>query len=191
MLAIEIELDHKICLINTYLPTNKPESEKAYTECLDILHDIISRFEQSHQIVICGDLSGTLLPTRNNKHDIMLKNFETEHMLSTTGHFSLKPTFYYFKGVSKSQIDYILAYEQSVLVEYSVGNMELHNVSSHVPARALLKTNYMFKNIQNNSSKHSVQSRKIYSWNKIDTDKYISELESIIPKGEKKMLKNH
>ena len=67
--------------------------------------------------------------------------------------------------------------------------MEPHNVSSHVPVQALLKTNYMVKNIQNNSSKHSVQTKKVYSWNKIDTDKYISELESIIPKGETTCLK--
>ena len=114
----------------------------------------------------------------------MLKNFVTEHMLSTNGHSSLKPTFYHFNGVSKSQIDYILANEQGIIVEYSLGDMEPHNVPSHVPVRALLKTNYMFKNILNTSSKHSVQSKKVYCWKKIDPDKYISELESIIPKGE-------
>ena len=57
-------------------------------------------------------------------------------------------------------------------------------MSHHMYLYVYCKTNYMFKNIQNTSSKHSVQSKKVYSWNKIDTDKYISEMESIIPKGE-------
>ena len=179
IVAIQIELDNaKICLINTYLPTNKPESENAYTECLDVLHDIIDRFEQSHQIILCGDLNGTLLPTRNNKHDILLKDFVSEHRLSTSGHSSLKPTFYHFNGISKSQIDYILTIEQDAFSEYMVGEKEPLNVSSHIPVKVLLKAEYPNKNI---CAKQITQSKKVYSWNRIDIDKYVSELELSIP----------
>ena len=103
-------------------------------------------------------------------------------MLSTNS--SLKPTFPHFNGVSKSQIDYFLTNEQCALPKYSVGDMKPHNASSHIPERALLKTNYIFKNIQNSSSKQSVQSKNVYSWNLIDTGKYVLELESITPKSE-------
>ena len=44
--------------INTYMPINKKHSEFSYREPLDVLHDIISRFESSHKIVLCGDLNG-------------------------------------------------------------------------------------------------------------------------------------
>ncbi len=50
-------------------------------EHLDILHDIISRFSQSHKIILCGDLNGTLLPSRANAHDILLRDFVQEHHL--------------------------------------------------------------------------------------------------------------
>ena len=82
ILSIELDLDSKICLINTYLLTNKQHSENAYSECLDVLHDILSRYGQSHQIILCSDLNGSLLPTRNNKHDSMLKDCVNEHLLS-------------------------------------------------------------------------------------------------------------
>ena len=110
-LAIELDFDSKIYLINTYLPTNKHASEYAYSECLDVLHDILSRYGQSHQIVLCDDLNGTLLPTRNNKH-------VNEHLLSTSGHSSVKPTFYHFNGTDTYQTDYILTNEVDLFETY-------------------------------------------------------------------------
>ena len=100
--VIELNIGSKICLINTYLPTKKKDSEYNYSECLDIVHDILHRYEQSHHIILCGDLNGTLLPTRNNKHDLFLKEFVNEHSLSNNGHSSVKPTFYHFNGTATS-----------------------------------------------------------------------------------------
>ena len=57
VIAFELDLGQKYCFINTYMPTNKKDSEFSYRECLDVLHDIISRFESSHKIVMCGDLN--------------------------------------------------------------------------------------------------------------------------------------
>ena len=108
IVAIQLEVGFKICLINVYLPTNKSDSEYYYRECLDVLHDIIRRFESTHKILLCGDLNGTLLPTRNNKHDVILKDFVKEHSLSTGSFDCVEPTFFHFNGVVTSQIDYIL-----------------------------------------------------------------------------------
>ena len=69
---------------------------------------IVSRYENSHNIILCGDFNGTLLVTRNNKHDIMLIDLVKEHMLSC-GSGSLGPTFYHFNGYATSQIDYVLS----------------------------------------------------------------------------------
>ena len=93
-MAIQLEVGIKICLINVYLPTNKSDSEYYYRECLDVLHDIIRRFESTHKILLCGDLKGTLLPTRNNKHDVILKDFVKEHSLSTGSFDCVEPTFF-------------------------------------------------------------------------------------------------
>ena len=42
-----------------------------------MLHDIIRRFEYTHKILLCGDLNGTLLATRNNEHDVQSTLFIT------------------------------------------------------------------------------------------------------------------
>ena len=52
-----------------------------------------------HPYLLCGDLNGTLLPTRNNKHDVVLKDFVKEHSLSTRSFDCVEPTFFHFNGV--------------------------------------------------------------------------------------------
>ena len=41
VMAVEINGNSKLCIINVYLPTNKSDSEYGYMECLDVVHDII------------------------------------------------------------------------------------------------------------------------------------------------------
>ena len=82
IIALELDFGQQYYFINVYMQTNKNDSEYNYRECLDVLHDIIYRFESNHKIVLCGDLNGTLMSTRNNKHDIMLKDFVKEHAIA-------------------------------------------------------------------------------------------------------------
>ena len=109
----EVNLDIKLCIINVYMSSNKSNSEFGYRECLDVIHDVIQRCDSSHTIVLCGDLNGTLLTTRKNKHDKMLKDFVNEHHLSTGNDYQISPTFYHFNGYVTSQIDYILCSDPS------------------------------------------------------------------------------
>lgn len=177
IIADELNLDSKICLINTYLHTNKQDSQHAYRECLDLLHDIVTRYEHSHQIVLCGDLNGTLLSARNNKHDCMLKDFVNEHMLSMNGHSKLKPTFYHFNGIVTSQIDYILTNDVSLIETYSAGDRESTNVSSHVPVQAKLRVKHSYDKVCS-VTKSGKQVKQILLWKKIDIDSYLSEVDS-------------
>jgi hypothetical protein len=48
-------------------------SEPNYIEHLDKLSALIEKYEDTHNIVIVGDLNGSLLPARNNNHDKLLK----------------------------------------------------------------------------------------------------------------------
>ena len=98
IIALELDFGQTFCFINAYMPTNKNDSEYNNRECLDVLHGIICRFESTHKTVLCGDLNGTLMSTRNNKHDIMLKDFAKEHALAIDNFRSLEPTFYHFNG---------------------------------------------------------------------------------------------
>ncbi|MCG8113322.1 MAG: endonuclease/exonuclease/phosphatase family protein, partial [Candidatus Thiodiazotropha taylori] len=174
IVAVELNFDTKICLINVYMPTNKADSQYGYRECLDNLFDIIRRFETSHIIVLCGDLNGSLLQTRNNKHDIMLKDFVNEHCLSTGAHYTCQPTFYHFNGTVTSQIDYILTSNPEILKSYTVYDRQPENVSPHVPVGAELNicapVKSMDTRIQNMNSSKSTP-RIAYSWRKLDQDK--------------------
>ena len=103
------------------MPTNKTDSEYKYRECLDILHDIISRCEPSHKILLCGDLNGILLSSRNNKHDVILKDFVPDHCLSTgLLNHNTDSTFFHFNGVVSSQIDYVLSSDSSLIKTYTI-----------------------------------------------------------------------
>ena len=143
---------------------DKSDSEYYYRECLDVLHDIIRRFESTHKILLCGDLNGTLLPTRNNKHDIILKDFVKEHSLSTRYFDYIEPTFFHFNGVVTSLIDYILTSDPDLFYKYSVLQKDVCNVSSHVPVQAQIKLpDCMVKNNDSTVIKTKLIPKTIYS----------------------------
>lgn len=102
--AVELQTgDTRLCIINAYLPTlNLPSSRESYQEMLDVVHNIMDRYSPSHKIVFCGDLNGSLLQTRSNPHDAMLKEFVSEHCLYLDPEIGVTPTFY---GHSDGQID--------------------------------------------------------------------------------------
>jgi hypothetical protein len=52
----------------------------------------------------CGDLNGTLLNTRSNSHDKLLKNFVNETSLLSAGKCSDMNTFYHHAGSSTKNI---------------------------------------------------------------------------------------
>jgi hypothetical protein len=83
IIAITIATKVNICIINAYLPTHGTNSSEEYRECLDVIHDIIQKYHESHVIFLCGDLNGTLLQSRMNKHDRLLKELIRELDLTT------------------------------------------------------------------------------------------------------------
>ncbi len=78
IIAIEISGAKPVCLVNTYMPTNNSavSSHEEYQECLDIIHTMIAKYGQTHEVIVCGDMDGTLLPARDyNRHDKLLQSF--------------------------------------------------------------------------------------------------------------------
>ena len=65
------------CISSNVKPSIIPEN---YREMLDGVHYIIDRYSPSHKIILCGDLNGSLLQSRSNPHDGMLKEFVQEHV---------------------------------------------------------------------------------------------------------------
>jgi exonuclease III len=52
--------------INVYLPTKMANSDNQYQENLDILQTMIDKYVDSHTIIICGDMNGSLSIERND-----------------------------------------------------------------------------------------------------------------------------
>ena len=176
IIALELNVGQKYCIVNAYMPTNKKDTDFSYRECLDVLHDIISRYESSHKIVVCGDMNGTLLLTRNNKHDIMLKDFVKEHMLSMGNNESLEPTFYHFNGTDTSQIDYILTSDVKLIQDYAICQKSAVNVSSHVPVKSVLRISSKLSGLDRHEKQVQGKPRKVYSWNKIDQEQFMQHV---------------
>jgi hypothetical protein len=55
--------------------TKMANSGNQYQENLDILQTMIDKYVDSHTIIICGDMNGSLSIERNNNHDAKLKSF--------------------------------------------------------------------------------------------------------------------
>ena len=118
--AVEMQVDEaRLCIINAYLPTlNLPSSRENY-QMLDVVHHIIDRYSPSQKIILCGDLNGSLLQSRSNPHDGMLKEFVQEHGFHLDSGFGVTPTFYGHSGAS-SQIDYVLADDPDLILSVNI-----------------------------------------------------------------------
>jgi exonuclease III len=107
IIAIIVASSPEISLINAYLPTQNTNSQVEYSECLDVIFDIIVKYQSQYQIILCGDLNGTVMESRNNKRDQVLKKYITEMGFDISKQVSDLPTFFHHAHDSTSQIDYI------------------------------------------------------------------------------------
>ena len=123
--------------IHAYLPTHDTGSQEEYSECLDIMHTLFMKFQGTYDVILCGDLNGTLLD-RTNKHDKLPMELVCELNLSTGIPCRSKPTFYRHAGTSTSQIDYILVKDKTHISEYVILDRSPICSSAHVPVKATL-----------------------------------------------------
>jgi hypothetical protein len=142
-------------LINNYLPTMMTGSEPNYIEHLDKLSALIEKYEVTHNIVIAGDLNGSLSSARNNNHDKLLKQFCRRHQLRHTINNTHCPTFHHHNGKSNSQIDYILENIQSnILLDTKIEDQHQLNGSAHVPVRTKTTLVISLNKSQDKKQKH-------------------------------------
>ena len=164
IIAVEIKTDKQpVCLVNAYMPTKKANSDLDYQENLDIIQSILDKYEETHSVVICGDMNGTLLTDRSNSHDIKLRKFAAKNMLNTYSELGKSPTFYHNDGHSSSQIDYIMS-NHDILELTTILVHDPTNVSSHTPVRATLSRKLA------SAKKSSKQSHTAFKllWDKVD-----------------------
>lgn len=173
IIAITLSSNYNLCIINAYLPTQDKDSVYEYSNCLDIIYDIVHKYQETHEIILCGDLNGTLLKTRSNKHDRLLRELVQELSLFTAGDYSDQMTFYHHSGLSSSQIDYILLKNQNIFEYHKIWNKTAINISAHVPVEITSKVKP-----PESLSKTDYEEQCSFKllWNEIDAEQYNSVL---------------
>ncbi|VDI58822.1 Hypothetical predicted protein [Mytilus galloprovincialis] len=151
------------------------DSSYEYGECLDLIHNIATKYLNTHAIILCGDLNWAILQTRNNKHDQLLKEFIQELNFTADKDKSDRQTFFHHSGKSSSQIDYIFSSKENLIKKYTVWNSSSSNVSAHVPVS--MTTNIIIpigvnKAIEKYRTVHKLQ------WDQTDLPQYIESVQN-------------
>ena len=125
--------ERPLLIVSVYLPSKGRSSNiDEYRECVDQLHEIISKFRDTHIITIGGDLNEdihTELPSERTKYlRTFLQNCEME--VTRCG-----PTFIHSNGRDTSEIDYFLfsSLEKELYTNFNKLDDMYKNVSDHYP----------------------------------------------------------
>ena len=162
------------------MPTMDKDSSYEYGECLDLIHNIATKYLNTHAIILCGDLNWTILQTRNNKHDQLLKEFIQELNFTADKDKSDRQTFFHPSGQSSSQIDYIFSSKENLIKKYTIWNSSSSNVSAHVPVS--MTTNIIIPIGRVNKANKEIKTVHKLQWDQIDLPLYIESVQNKISK---------
>ncbi|CAC5406067.1 unnamed protein product [Mytilus coruscus] len=134
---------------------------------------LTSRANMINHTISCGDLNGSLISTRNNKHYISLKQFTSVNGLKPTRDIQSKPTYFHTDGKATSQIEYILS-NNDILLSTNIYSQDPVNTPTHVPIKTC--TNLYLEIKKNSKSKTNSVAYKLI-WEEMDKDIYINEID--------------
>ncbi|VDI75527.1 Hypothetical predicted protein [Mytilus galloprovincialis] len=148
--AIHIQQgDKPICLINVYMPSDSKNADIEYKDTLAQIDEMIEKYKDTHEIIVCGDMNGSL-DRSSTPHDKILKTFCKEKCIGNTEKCPVKETFYHQNGMSKGQIDYFLFKSNSEIInkirQIDVLDTDPENTSDHVPV--ILTLNSQLKKVR-------------------------------------------
>ncbi|CAC5364725.1 E3.1.11.2 [Mytilus coruscus] len=103
--AIHIQQRYKpICLINVYMPSDNKNADIKYKDTLAQIDEMIEKYNDTHEIIVCGDTNGSLYRS-STLNDKILQTFCKEKCIGNTEKCPINETFYHQNGKSKGQID--------------------------------------------------------------------------------------
>ncbi len=95
----------KICLINCYLPSvNGTAKKRLYEADLDLLNEIITKYESSHTVMLTGDMNCDLFARKRNSLRKPFINLLKSHNLFVLAD-GTKPTMILKDGSAQSHLD--------------------------------------------------------------------------------------
>ncbi|CAC5362879.1 unnamed protein product [Mytilus coruscus] len=152
--AIHIQQgDKPICLTNVYMPSDSKNADIEYKDTLAQIDEMIEKYKDTHEIIVCGDMNGSLHRS-STPHDKILQTFCKEKCIGNSKKCPVKETFYHQNGKSKGQIDYFLFKSNSEIInkirQIDVLDTDPENTSDHVPV--ILTLNNQLKKVRENAT---------------------------------------
>ncbi|VDI71287.1 Hypothetical predicted protein [Mytilus galloprovincialis] len=168
-----ITLDTKpkpICIVAVYMPcTGSKEYDRKYEQCFDEISELTIKFAH-HTIIVLGDLNASLIRKQKTTRDKVFLASIQEINLCVPRNYPSSHTFFHHNDKASSQIDYILAFNDSnFFIETDIYCMSPLNLSSHVPVTANFICNLHATektDVVNTATMNRI------NWEKCDTLKY-------------------
>ena len=166
-----------LCIVNVYMPSDIKEGDYEYRDMMDQLNEVIQKYEETYDILLCGDMNASL-HRDDRRRDRIFKKFTVESNLILPTNYPIDFTFHHHNGKGKSQIDYILFKGKTLNLQPSVSIMPFDaiNTSDHTLIKVEITTQI---------SKLAPKSAKIYTkpaWDKCNSDEYKKIIQTEIRK---------
>ena len=170
-----------LCIINTYMPcSSTPDCKFKYQDVLDQISEIITKYEGSCNIILCGDMNVSLVEPKYTLDRFAIQYME-QHSLMPSSNYPRKNTFVHRHGSGGRQIDYILS-NTDIVHDIKICDHEGENTSTHVPVLATVEFVNPDSIVKVENSKPRTNSTFRYKWDKCDVSKYKDTLLSYIPR---------
>ncbi|CAC5391390.1 unnamed protein product [Mytilus coruscus] len=161
-----------------YMPSAQSSGDNEYKDTLDQISEIMDKYKELYQIILCGDMNASL-HRDNRKRDKIFEEFKNINNLHIPDSYPKKPTFFHHIGKYTSQIDYFLFNEkciQQIKPSVKIASRHPTNSSDHT----LVTANFVM-----NVKRCTLRPTKIYTrpnWKKCDKSVYKSTIENSLGK---------
>ena len=150
------------------------DNYEAFSECLDQLNEIVSKYGNTHDVVLGGDFNEEI-SQGSPRRSTLLSEFLSDHCLTTT---KTEKTFLHPNGIDSTTIDYIFYPESIADVISPVRRMDLlENNSDHYPVSCTIRRG--LDRAISKSNKSIAISQKV-NWKKIDHEMYRANLVQLL-----------
>ena len=176
-ITVSIPNTYPLCLISCYLPSGERKSAiDTYMEDLAVIGEIVSKYRDSHNILIGGDLNADIF-NRDGKKEKALREMIKLHRLENLNHnIRAKKTYKHHGASQESHLDYFLCddspqWENTRIID-NEHEMGVYNSSTHCPILCKRKHISVSDKGKMFRKKHPQPAPKRIDWSTIDLVEY-------------------
>jgi hypothetical protein len=175
-------------MINAYMPCRgRKNTAHQYSESLDIIREMVSKYSKSHTIILGEDFNASLHREPPNNIDKMLRDCCSEADLTTPGNYPVKPTFYHHDNKSSSQIDYLFTLKDQIkdgIRAIKIWGHQNLNTSDHILITGTINISHIKKKSKSLPTTTLYRYRKP-KWSKCDDQMYLNSVDTYLDRKPK------